>query len=218
MTHPYIEEKTVDRSSIGRPPRIDREFRLHAFVKDLAGALGRGVSRVSDCTNFAWGVIDMGDGLELRVSAMYGAKLGRVTVQASTDLARKLSQGDWPSMPSATYDTSRPLDKLSNAIITNIVKPARPVIAGIRVKVLKARAEAEAFEQMVAALQSQYPTGTFGGVNARTMTAEVYANTSSGYATGTLYADGRISFQRVSANTVEASNAVLRAVLGMSNE
>lgn len=211
-SNPYIKETVVDRSSIGNPtPRIDREFLNATFCQALAKALGATTEATEE--RYAIGVINIDSDITIAVHSMHGAKMGRVEIFAGSDVGRSLEHHQRPNMPSATFDTARPVEAIAKAVRKHLVDTARPLVEGMRVKAAERADEAASLGKLIEQMRKDFPTASFNRREDRDLTADVYLNVTAGYATGTLYPDGRISFQRVSANTADASAAILRAII-----
>ncbi|OQM74932.1 hypothetical protein [Manganibacter manganicus] len=215
MSNPYIKETIVDRSCIGNPvPRIDRDFLMRDFAFDLATELAMNVENADDLQqSYAGAWIDCGNDLTIFVNAEHGAKIGRVKVGAFTGLVRKLDSNG-PKMPSATYDAARPMAAIAKAIRKNIIDVARPLVDGLREQVKERVRSADEFGALIHLMEMRFPGLQINRKNPNDLTAEIYINNGAGYASGTLYTDGRISFQRVSAYSRESSDAILSAIAG----
>lgn len=208
--HPFIRETMVDRSSIGRPPRIDRDFMMFEFASALASELGATLENEGEARSiYGVATIDVGDDLYIRISPMHGAKIGRVEVGAGSALSRKLDSHEWLKFPSATYDAARPIPTLAAAICKNIIGASRPLVETLRERVCRRECEADAFGVLIREMQAAMPALSINRRGERDLSADVYLNNSRGYITGTLGTDGRINFQRVSLNSADDCRALL---------
>lgn len=220
MSHPFVTEKSIDRSSIGNPvPRIDRDFNMKAFLSAIIPALKEaGLASAKNCASdddsmtYNNGRIDCGNGVELFIHALFGAKMGRVEISSGfTGFKPRLIKA---TIPAATYDASRDLAKLARLIKSKHVEPMIPLVAENDTAIqMKANRRAN-MEKLASEMEKAFPGLRCTMRQSQEPECDVYFNANGSYISGSLYEDGHINFQRFSVSSAETTRAILALISG----
>ena len=158
------------------------------------------------------GRIILEGGVWLWARGEHGARIGRVEMHLCPprDLALKLNGYTVPKLPSFTVDAARPLADIAKRVRKALVEAlaAVEVMRAKAVEVDDARAKflalCQAWREALPGLDIK-----IGDENR----AGLYFNRGGAYLTGTLYPNGSIGLSNVSANSSEAAQAIVRAIM-----
>jgi hypothetical protein len=170
----------------------EKRLDIHALASDLAPALG--AQLVHDESEHYRGRLEI-DGLRLCLSAVWGARSGRVKVSAYDPRADRLHyRSDLQRIPSITLDATRPIDKLAGDIKRRLIEPARAIVDQVTLRLAQQAHDDAQLLAHAEALKARWP---FLEVKIGADRAQIYGRHNGGYFTGSMRADGGVRIERV---------------------
>jgi hypothetical protein len=194
---------------------IDNRMDLTAFSKDLAQALGFPLTIEHEASSYPSPYIECGDGLTLRPSANYGAKIGKVDVYACAAFSGALEHHERPKFPSATVDSSRDIKAIVRDIMRRVVEPGRIVAKETAERAARKRGVTDGLKALCRELEASFPGLQASLTSSHATSANLYFNRpGNGYLSGSLQADGTINIQRLSLGSADDARRLFAILSG----
>lgn len=193
--------------------REEQYFSLADFGEALAKEIG---AKVEIAEPGPYGNVRLsveGGRMRLGFSMGYGAKAERITISAYLPQEQKLDFHARSKLPTISVDRNREIAAIGRDVTRRIVEPSRPLLAASEEKIAAKEATAARLLDLCAELEAQFPGLSAAPRGENEITAPIYYNHDGAYLTGTLYADGHMTFERVSLKTPEGARGLLAALV-----
>ncbi|MFA5897876.1 MAG: hypothetical protein WC829_02060 [Hyphomicrobium sp.] len=196
--------------------RVDREFKLEQFTRDLAAALGYAAIISDPGTKYPTCWIDAGEDMRLHVRSNYGAKISKADIGAGTagNKSAALEYHNRLKFPSISVDSGRDMAAIAKDVKRRLIDPSRALVEQETERCAKHESEIAAMLALAENLKKDFPGLELHHENKNAKTMELYLNNGAGYLYGEMSHDGRCAFQQFSVKGLDGARRIFAAMTG----
>lgn len=194
--------------------RVDREFKIEQFTRDLATALGYAAIISDPGTKYPTCWIDAGEDLRLHVRSNYGAKISKADIGAGTagNKSTALEYHNSLKFPSISVDSGRATAALAKDVKRRLIDPSRALVKQEADRCEKHENEISSMLALADKMRKDFPGLELRHENKNAKTMKLYLNNAAGYLYGEMSSDGHCTFQQFSVKGLDDARRIFAAM------